>query len=474
MKSGSKWRHIFGTAARNEDCLDGLRILNSAWDSDSLCASEKYVAVPMQGGGGPVCVLRHDQTGKLSSPPTISGHKGQVLDMAFSPFNAGMLATGSDDTTVKIWSIPDGGLTENMHADHALVALDGHAKKVGITRWHPSAEGVLATSSIDKTVKIWNVETGQETFSVDGFPDYPTSMCWSYDGGIMAATTKAKQISLIDPREGAIMSTTDSHPGAKSQRCCWLGSKNLIFSFGFSKQSGREIAVWDPKNMSAPVYKDEIDVASGVLMPLYDPDLNILYLGGKGDGNIRYFEVKEDSSLFYLSQFSGNPQAGLCMAPKRACNVSKCEVAKIFKMEKSQVTPVSFVLPRKGDSFQEDVFPNSAAPQAAISADEWAGGATADPVLMSLDPSGGGAVSAAPVVKKASGMAGRVADLEAEVAELKKQLAEKDAEIAALKAGGASAPAPTPAPAAAAPAVADPEPAPAPAADEDDDDEPAE
>jgi len=31
MKSGSKWRHIFGTAARNEDCLDGLRILNSAW-----------------------------------------------------------------------------------------------------------------------------------------------------------------------------------------------------------------------------------------------------------------------------------------------------------------------------------------------------------------------------------------------------------------------------------------------------------
>ncbi len=420
----------------------------------------------MQGGGGPVCVLRHDQTGKLSSPPTISGHKGQVLDMAFSPFSPGMLATGSDDTTCKIWSIPDGGLTENMHADHALVTLSGHAKKVGITRWHPSAEGVLATSSIDKTVKIWNIETGQETFSVDDFPDYPTSMCWSYDGGIMAATTKHKEISLIDPREAAIMSTTASHPGAKSQRCCWLGSKNLIFSFGFSKQSGREIAVWDPKKMDAPVYKDEIDVASGVLMPAYDPDLNVLYLGGKGDGNIRYFEVKDDSSLFYLSQFSGNPQAGMCMAPKRACDIMKCEVAKIFKMEKTQVTPVSFVLPRKGEAFQEDVFPNTAAGTAAISADEWAGGATADPVLMSLDPSGGGAVSAAPVVKKASGMAGRVADLEAEVAELKKQLAAKDEEIAALKAGGATAPAP-------APVVAEPAPAPAPA-DEDDDDEPAE
>merc|ERR1719378_1789181 len=135
------------------------------------------------------------------------------------------------------------------------------------------------------------------------------------------------------------------------------------------------------------------------------------------------------------------------MMPKRGCNVMKCEVARIFKMEKTQVTPVSFVLPRKGESFHEDVFPNTAAGQAAISADEYAGGATADPVLMSLNPSGGGAVAAAPVVKKASGMAGRVADLEAEVAELKKQLAEKDAEIAALKAGcAAAAPPEAPAP----------------------------
>ena len=56
----------------------------------------------MQGGGGPVCVLKHDQTGKLSAPPTISGHKGQVLDMCFNPFDANMLCTGSDDTTVKL------------------------------------------------------------------------------------------------------------------------------------------------------------------------------------------------------------------------------------------------------------------------------------------------------------------------------------------------------------------------------------
>jgi hypothetical protein len=477
MKAGSKYRHVFGTAAKADHCYDGIRILNSAWDSDSLCCSDEFLAIPTQGGGGPACVLTYDQIGKRSNPYTIAGHKGQILDMAFSPFNPRALLTASDDTTAKLWHIPEGGLTENLHGDHAVSTLSGHAKKVGIVRWHPSAENIVATSSIDKTIKIWDVETAQDKFTVEGgFADYPTSMTWSYDGGMMAAVTKKKQVHLIDPREQAVMATSDSHPGAKSQRCCWLGSKNLLFTFGFSRSSGREIAIWDPKKFDSPIFKDELDVGSGVLMPMYDPDLHILYLAGKGDGNVRYFEVKEDGSLFFLASYSDSTsQSGACMKPKRSCNVMKTEVACMLKMEKTKVVPISFVLPRKGESFHEELFTPSAAPQAAISADEFCGGSTADPVLMSLDPSGGGAVTtAAPVIKKPSGMAGRVADLEVEVKALKELLAAKDAEIAALKAGGASAapaqvsaPAPAPAPV--------PAPAPAPAADDDDDDdEPAE
>ena len=49
------------------------------------------------------------------------------------------------------------------------------------------------------------------------------------------------------------MNTVPCHPGAKSQRVCWLGSTNYLFTFGFSKQSEREIKIWDPKNLAAPV-----------------------------------------------------------------------------------------------------------------------------------------------------------------------------------------------------------------------------
>jgi coronin-1B/1C/6 len=281
-------------------------------------------------------------------------------------------------------------------------------------------------------------------------------MTWSHDGGILAAVTKAKELSLVDPREATIMQTVTAHPGAKSQRCCWLGSQNLIFTFGFSKQSEREIAIWDPKNLAEPVYKDALDVSSGVMIPMYDPDLHMLYLGGKGDGNIQYFEIMADGKPFFLTSFQSNdPQAGLAMKPKRALNVMGSEVACIMKMTKTKVTPIHFTYPRKGENFDSELFPPSASASPSVSVEDWCGGSTAPPALMSLDPSGsGGPIAAAAPVKK-SGMAGMVDDLKAEVAALKAQLAEKDAEIAALKAGAGSA-APTPEPAA------------------DDDDEPAE
>ncbi|CAN0431849.1 unnamed protein product, partial [Ectocarpus sp. 13 AM-2016] len=31
---------------------------------------------------------------------------------------------------------------------------------------------------------------------------------------------------------------------------------------------------------------------SGVILPFYDDESSLLYLAGKGDGNIRYYEVR--------------------------------------------------------------------------------------------------------------------------------------------------------------------------------------
>ncbi len=44
------------------------------------------------------------------SPPLLRGHKGPVRSISFSPCNPLFLASGSEDSTVMLWSLPEEGL----------------------------------------------------------------------------------------------------------------------------------------------------------------------------------------------------------------------------------------------------------------------------------------------------------------------------------------------------------------------------
>ena len=50
----------------------------------------------------------------------------------------------SDSVGLKVWQIPDGGLTSPM--TEAIVTLEGHSKRVGILAWHPTAFNILLTA----------------------------------------------------------------------------------------------------------------------------------------------------------------------------------------------------------------------------------------------------------------------------------------------------------------------------------------
>lgn len=80
----------------------------------------------------------------------------------------------------------------------------------------------------------------------------------------------------------------------------------------------------------------------------------MLYLAGKGDGNIRYYEwAAEDQSIFYLSEYkSSEPLRGICFLPKRGVAVNETEIARVYKAHPNMIEPISFKVPRKSDLFQ--------------------------------------------------------------------------------------------------------------------------
>lgn len=347
-------------------------------------------------GGGAFAVIPVDEVGKSPDKvPLFRGHTSAVLDTDFNPFNDNIIISGSDDAKIGIWKIPDdysfhNYLDEkNEVKDIAPVALySGHKRKVGHVQFHPIAENVAASSSGDYTVKLWDVENGKDKITLT-HKDLVTSFSFNYNGNLLATTSRDRKLRVWDIRANEIVSEGPGHTGAKNSRAVWLGNSDRIGTTGFSRLSDRQLGVWDATNISAGPIGGfyTVDSSAGIMVPFYDDSNKILYVGGKGDGNIRYFEFQDDE-LFPLSEYqSTEPQRGLAVAPKRTVNVADNEVVKLYKtVNDSIIEPISFIVPRKSDNFQDDIYPDAPSSKPALSAEEWFDGKSVDgPILFSVE-----------------------------------------------------------------------------------------
>jgi len=388
VRSG-KFRHVFGDAAKADHSFTELKNPLTSGESRYVSANDKFIAVSKSAGGGPVYILRNDEPGRVPmNKPTLSVQKGKAWDHDFHPFIPNMIATVSDDCSVAVTSFPEEGLTENI--TKADVLMQGHGKKVVLCQFHPTANSLLASASYDRTVKLWNIETSSNVMTFKESGDNIYSLEWNYDGSQLAVTGKDKFLRIFDPRIPDEASAVQAFEGSKSSKAFWLPNLGWVGACGFSKTARRQLKFWDIKDLSKPIYSNDIDQVSSVLMPYYDNDHGLLYLSGKGDGSVSFQEVINDAKKCYpLGQYRATePQKGGGWMAKRACNVWRCEVNRFFKLTKNSIIPISFVVPRKsgGDVFQEDIYPDCYAGKPALSADEWLGGANKDPLLCSMDP----------------------------------------------------------------------------------------
>jgi hypothetical protein len=383
----SKYRHVFGNVAKKENTYDGIKPSRSAWDSNKVAASDKFIAsIWDASGGGAFAVIDVNNRGKLGQFPLVTGHSGEVLDIDFSPHNGSIIASVSEDCYGKVWAIPEGGLKENLNTP--VQTLSGHKRKVGTLNWNPIANNVLATTASDFTVKLWDVETGQVVNDVSGHADIIQSSGWDYWGKNYATASKDKKIRVVDPRANQIVGEVEAHYGVKGMRLTYLGDKDKLFSQGFSKLSERQYSIWDPRNLATALKTENIDTSAGIIMPFYDNDTSVLYLAGKGDGNIRYYEIVDEAPyIHFLSEFkSATPQRGMAYVPKIAMDVSTCEIARLLKLTANAIEPIHFCVPRKSDIFQDDLYPPTFSGEPSLSAKEWFGGKNGEPKKISLAP----------------------------------------------------------------------------------------
>ncbi|OCF30801.1 deoxyuridine 5'-triphosphate nucleotidohydrolase [Kwoniella heveanensis CBS 569] len=399
----SKYRHVYGN--KSKVSYENAKISGSAWDTDLVTAGGKYLAVNWQvSGGGAFGILPlfspttpPQPTGFPTKLPDIiplaRGHTGPVLDTAWSPFDDQIVASAGEDGKVFIWKVED-SLFEGWGEEHwapqdlsPQARLSAGGRKVGQVVFHPTSSNLLTAASGDHLVRLWDISTGDDTPKIilKGHNDSIQSIAWNAIGTQLVTTCRDKKIRLFDPRAGTdAVRITDGHGGVKGSRAVWLGDRDRIATTGFSRMSDRQVSLWETGGLTN-LDTQSLDSSAGVIMPFYAEGNDVLFLAGKGDGNIRYYEYEGDQLHFLNEYKSSEPQRGMTFLPRRALDVKENEIARAYKLAGGNIEPLSFIVPRKAESFQSDIFPPANSIEPAQTAADFFAGKTTRPKLVDLE-----------------------------------------------------------------------------------------
>ena len=189
---------------------------------------------------------------------TLIGHENEISTIALSSDNK-MLGSGSLDKTVRLWNIETGKL---IYTFGTYLTWGSHKDAIVSVAFSPDAK-ILASASRDGMIKLWNLRAMDRPQTIQSDSSYlvftPDSSCLAFspDGQTLASTTRDGKIKLWNALSLDIKLIIDAFLGSKVTIAWSPDGKILASSCG-----DNTIKLWNTQNgrliFTLPGHEDAI------------------------------------------------------------------------------------------------------------------------------------------------------------------------------------------------------------------------
>ena len=251
---------------------------------------------------------------------TFTGHSRWVYGCAFSPDGTKVLSS-SYDKSLKLWEVETG---------QEIRTFIGHSDRLFGCVFSPDGKKVVSTSA-DKTLKLWDAETGAEISTFTGHTSGVIDCAFSPDGTKVLSTSFDKTLKLWDVETGAEIKIFTGHSEEEIVCAFSPDGKKIVSASGDLLSGNGALKLWDVE--TGAEIKTFTGHSKGMGGCAFSPD-GTKVVSASWDKTLKLWDVETGAEIKTFTGHSGE-LFGCVFSPdgKKVVSASDDKTLKLWDVE---------------------------------------------------------------------------------------------------------------------------------------------